>query len=85
VVPEAMNVRVSLGSNEGVKQAVMLGAGMSFLSELSIRRELERGDLKKIRVTGLEITRQFHLASRTGRELSPAATAFAEAMVDIFE
>jgi LysR family transcriptional regulator, low CO2-responsive transcriptional regulator len=81
---DALNVRVILGSNEGVKHAVASGIGISFISELSVRREVERGDLFQLHVAGLEITRQFHLASRAGRELSPAASAFAGAMVEIY-
>lgn len=82
--PEKLKVRISLGSNEGVKQAVTHGAGIAFLSELSVRRELERGELAEIGIPGLEIIRQFYLASRTGRELSPAAAAFGSAMVEFF-
>lgn len=82
--PDALNVRVILGSNEGVKHAVASGIGISFISELSVRNELERGELFAIKIPGLEITRQFYLACRAGRELSPAATAFAGAMVEIY-
>jgi DNA-binding transcriptional LysR family regulator len=79
-----MNVQVNLGSNEGVKHAVASGIGISFISELSVRNELERGELFTLKIPGLEITRQFYLASRAGRELSPAATAFAGAMMEIY-
>jgi DNA-binding transcriptional LysR family regulator len=82
--PEDLNVRVNLGSNEGVKHAVASGIGISFISELSVRNELERGELFTLKIPGLEITRQFYLACRAGRELSPAATAFAGAMVEIY-
>jgi DNA-binding transcriptional LysR family regulator len=82
--PDALNVRVILGSNEGVKHAVASGIGISFISELSVRNELERGELFAFKIPGLEITRQFYLACRAGRELSPAATAFAGAMVEIY-
>ena len=82
--PESLNVRVNLGSNEGVKQAVTQGVGISFLSELSVRRELGRGELAELQIPGLEISRQFYLARRAGREPSPAANAFAGAMVEIY-
>jgi DNA-binding transcriptional LysR family regulator len=79
-----LNVRVILGSNEGVKHAVASGIGISFISELSVRNELERGELFALKIPELEITRQFYLACRTGRELSPAASAFAGAMLEIY-
>ena len=77
-------VRASLGSNEAVKHAVACGLGLSFLSEISVRRELARGDLVEIPVEGLTISRHFYLVQRTARELSPAARAFADLMVEQF-
>jgi LysR family transcriptional regulator, low CO2-responsive transcriptional regulator len=83
--PGGLNVKVTLGSNEGVKHAVKSGIGISFISELSVRNELERGELFALKIPGLEITRQFYLVCRAGRELSPAASAFAGAMVEIYK
>jgi len=37
-----------------------------------------------LQIPGLEISRQFYLARRAGREPSPAANAFAGAMVEIY-
>lgn len=84
VSPARLKVRAWLGSNEAVKHAVRGGLGISFLSEVSVRRELERGELAEVRVRGVEISRQFYLASRAGRELSPAATAFAGVMEESY-
>jgi LysR family transcriptional regulator, low CO2-responsive transcriptional regulator len=82
--PGGLRVRASLGSNEGIKNAVAGGAGISFVSEISVRRELERGELREVRISGLEVSRHFFLASRLGRELSPAAAAFAGVMKEKF-
>ncbi|MBI5441407.1 MAG: LysR family transcriptional regulator [Deltaproteobacteria bacterium] len=76
-----LRIRAHMGSNEAVKAAVMAGLGLSFLSEAAVRREVERGDLSIVPVEGLRISRRFHLVRRTGRELSPAATAFWDLMV----
>jgi DNA-binding transcriptional LysR family regulator len=76
--PLKLKVTAYLGSNEAVKQAVINGLGVSFVSELSVKSEVERKELAIVKVKGLRISRHFHLASRTGRELSPAATAFAK-------
>lgn len=77
ISPERLNVIAYLGSNEAVKHAVLSDLGISFVSELSVRRELERNELAAVKVDGLRITRCFYLATRSGRELSPAAKAFA--------
>ena len=83
--PAELKVKVSLGSNEGIKQAVAGGAGISFVSELSVRRELAQGELREITIPGLKIARQFYLVSRAGRELSPAAAAFSGVMLEKFQ
>lgn len=80
VAPATLAVRASLGSNEAVKHAVASGLGVSFLSEISVRKELGRGELVEIPVDGLKISRTFYLVQRDGRELSPAARAFADLM-----
>lgn len=77
IPPQKLKVTAYLGSNEAVKHAVIGGLGISFVSELSVRKELERQELSIVPVKGLKISRHFYLASRSGRELSPAAKAFA--------
>jgi DNA-binding transcriptional LysR family regulator len=78
-----LNLRVCLGSNEAVKQAVLQGFGMSFLSETAIRREIARKELVALAVPGLEITRCFHIVSRFRRELSPQADAFKSLLLEL--
>jgi DNA-binding transcriptional LysR family regulator len=85
VDPAKLKVRARLGSNESVKQVVAGGLGVSFVSELSVRRELERGELVRIDLDGMAIARTFYFATRTGRELSPAAAAFMEVMAELYQ
>jgi DNA-binding transcriptional LysR family regulator len=84
VVVARLRVAAQLGSNEAVKRAVMAGVGVSFVSRLSVQKELERGDLVQIAVAGIDIRRQFFLAQRRGRELSPAALAFAAVLTEMY-
>ncbi|PLX91789.1 MAG: LysR family transcriptional regulator [Desulfuromonas sp.] len=81
---DQLSIRARLGSNEAVKQAVVCGLGVSFLSELSVRRELQTGDLHAIDVTGLQVERRFYLVSRSNRELSPAAKAFSHLLQELY-
>jgi len=74
---EQLKIQTYLGSNEAVKQAVLSGAGVSFISGMSVKKECELGQICKVSVDGLEILRPIYLATRKGRELSPAAAAFA--------
>ncbi|HZV82841.1 MAG TPA: selenium metabolism-associated LysR family transcriptional regulator [Geobacteraceae bacterium] len=82
--PAAMKTTAVLGSNEAVKQAVMEGLGVSFVSELSVKQELERGALGVVDLQGVEIVRRFYLAARSGRSQSPAAQAFAAVMREMY-
>ncbi len=76
-----MRIQASLGSNEAVKQAVANGIGAAFISETSIRKELERGEIATVGVRGLSISRRFYLIGRLGREVSPPARALADLLL----
>ncbi len=78
---DTLRVVAVLGSSEAVKRALLEGAGYGFISSMSISDELANGTLSRVRIPGLEITRKFYAASRSGRELSPAALAFQSLML----
>jgi DNA-binding transcriptional LysR family regulator len=82
--PARLDMRISLGSNEAIKHAVAGGTGISFVSEHSVRLEIELHELSEVKIPGLDISRSFYLASQTGRELSPAAAAFADVMTEMY-
>ncbi len=84
LAPERLKVSMCLGSNEAVKQAILNGAGISFLSEMSVRKECERGELCLVAVRGLDISRHFYLVTRRGRDLAPAAQAFIDSILERF-
>ena len=77
-----MKVQANLGSNEAVKQAVGHGMGAAFLSEISIKKELARGDMAVVKIRGLIISRCFYLITRRNRDLSPSAQAFVKFMME---
>ncbi len=72
--------RMELGSNETIKQAVMAGLGLSFISEHTIGLERSVGRLVRLNVIGTPVKRQWRLVYRTDKRLMPAATAFVEFM-----
>lgn len=71
-------VSAIFSSSEGIKQAVLAGCGVAFISEMAVRQELQLGELVKIKLPGLSITRSFTMIRRKGRTLSPAAQALAD-------
>jgi len=46
---------------------------------------VERGELAAIDVRGLQVMRSFYIATRSGRELSPAARAFTTVLKETYQ
>lgn len=71
-------VRMELGSNEAVKQAIGAGLGISILSLHALALEGTAGRIAVLDVQGFPIRRQWYLAHPAGKELSVVAQAFRE-------
>ncbi|RUM96877.1 LysR family transcriptional regulator [Pseudaminobacter arsenicus] len=67
---------VEMGSNETIKQAVMAGLGIAFISAHTIASEVEAGRLVILDVTGMPIRRQWFAVTRSDHALSPAMATF---------
>ncbi|MEZ5729966.1 MAG: LysR family transcriptional regulator [Burkholderiaceae bacterium] len=65
-------------SNETIKQAVMAGMGIGFLSIHTVRAELAAGRIAMLDVAGLPLRRQWFVVGEAGRRLGPAAAEFRE-------
>jgi len=67
---------MEMTSNETIKQAVMAGLGVTFLSLHTARNELAQGRIVLLSVAGLPLRRQWYLVSGSKRTLAPAVKAF---------
>ncbi len=67
---EDLNIIYELNSMEAIKTSVLSGKGISFIPELSIKRELKDGNLKEIKIEGLNIINEFFIAYRKDHNLS---------------
>jgi DNA-binding transcriptional LysR family regulator len=67
--------KMSLTSNEAVKQAVLAGIGFSIMPLIGIRNEIRNNELKIIKVDGLPITTSWRLIWLKGKRHSPMAKA----------
>jgi len=63
-------------SNETIKQAVMAGIGLGFVSIHTVRPELAAGRLAVLDVFGLPLRRQWYVVHSRQRRLTPAAEEF---------
>jgi len=70
------NVGMEMASNETIKQAVMAGMGVSFISRNTIELELQTQRLVVLEVRGTPIIRHWHVAHLAKKRLSPTASAF---------
>ena len=71
-----MNVVMVMPSNESIKQAVMAGMGLSFLSLRTVRHELASGHLALLDIQGIPLMGNWYITHLSQKKLSPAATSF---------
>ncbi|MBE0509616.1 MAG: LysR family transcriptional regulator [Chromatiales bacterium] len=69
---------MELGSGEAIKQAVMSGMGIAFLSNFSLRMEMENKRVVILDVEHMPIPRTWYVVHRKGKHLTSAALKFIE-------
>lgn len=69
------SITMEMGSNETIKQAVMAGMGLSFLSLHTLWLEVGAGLLKLLDVEGTPVMRMWQVVHLQSKVLSPAAEA----------
>jgi DNA-binding transcriptional LysR family regulator len=74
---------ITLGSTQAVKEAVEAGLGISFLSKWALRKELQLGSLKVVRVKDVDITRGFYLIRHKDRFESRACSEFHRYIMEV--
>ena len=67
---------MEMSSNETIKQAVMAGMGLSFLSLHTIGLEVRSGLMHVLDVEGTPVMRMWNIVRLQSKVLSPAAEAF---------
>ncbi|ACB36011.1 transcriptional regulator, LysR family [Leptothrix cholodnii SP-6] len=77
-----LRIAMEMPSNETIKQAVMAGMGLSFLSLHTIGLELRCGLLELVHVENAPIVRTWNIVHMQSRLLSPAAEALRYFMLE---
>jgi len=67
---------IDFGNTEASKKAVEAGLGISFMSSMAVKQEIEMGDLTAISVRGLSLKRKFYAIYQRDKYISNAARAF---------
>ncbi|MDB5946929.1 MAG: transcriptional regulator, LysR family [Ramlibacter sp.] len=71
-----LNIAMNIRSTETIKQAVMAGMGVSFLSAHTISRELKSRSLAVLDVQGFPMMAHWYVVHRRNKRLPPVAAAF---------
>jgi DNA-binding transcriptional LysR family regulator len=77
-----LNIAMEIKSTETVKQAVMAGMGLTFLSTHTISRELDSGSLAVLDVEGFPLVLNWYVVYRKSKRLPPVALAFKRFLLD---
>lgn len=69
-------IGMEMGSNESIKQAVVAGLGISFISQHTLGLELKTGRIVVLKVEGTPVIRRWHVVRHRNKRLTPALGAF---------
>jgi DNA-binding transcriptional LysR family regulator len=72
------SVAMELDHTEAIKQGVMAGLGVAFVSVYAVRGEIATGRLHALRLRGVPIQRHFHVIHHEARGVTASARAFME-------
>jgi LysR family transcriptional regulator, low CO2-responsive transcriptional regulator len=79
---DRLNVAMQIKSTETIKQAVIAGMGLAFLSRHTIAQELRTGSLKVLDVRGFPLMLNWYVVHRRHKRLPPVAQAFKDFLVN---
>ena len=71
-------VAMELDHTEAIKQGVMTGLGIAFVSTYAVRGEIATGRLCALRLRGIRLRRHFHVIHHEARRVTASARAFME-------
>lgn len=71
-----LNIAMQIKSTETIKQAVIAGMGIGFLSAHTVSRELRSGSLAALDVQGFPLMLNWYVVQRRQKRLPPVAQAF---------
>jgi DNA-binding transcriptional LysR family regulator len=76
-----LNVAAEVSSNEALREMVLRGAGVAFLSKFAVAADVDSQRLAAVPVTGLNLTREFYAVYDRRRALALPARLFLELLL----
>jgi DNA-binding transcriptional LysR family regulator len=77
-----VQVAMEIRSNETIKQAVLAGMGVSFMSEHAVALDVDVGNLAVLNVAGFPARRHWFVVHRLSKRLPAVAVAFKQFLLD---
>ena len=77
-----IQIVMEMPSNETIKQAVMAGMGLSFLSMRTVRHELASGHIALVDIEDMPPAGHWYVTHLKQKKLSPAARSFKEFLIE---
>jgi DNA-binding transcriptional LysR family regulator len=81
VMTPELNVVAEMGSTEAICQGIKHGIGLSILSLLAVREDIERGGMAAVKIAGIDIRRGVFIVQDRQRSTSPLANTFKEYLI----
>lgn len=75
------NVRLEMGSNEAIKEAVAGGLGVAVISSHALYGQVVEHGVSVLKVKGFPINSSWHVVHLKGKQLSPIAAAFQKHLI----
>jgi DNA-binding transcriptional LysR family regulator len=69
-------VAMRFGSSQAVKEAVRAGGGVGILYHDAVKREIDQGEFKAVKIAGLDLERQSYIVYLKEKPLSAVAREF---------
>ncbi|GGI21329.1 LysR family transcriptional regulator [Oxalicibacterium faecigallinarum] len=79
---DELNIAMEIRSTETIKQAVIAGMGLAFLSAHTISLELQAGSLAVLDVEGFPVMLNWYVVHRKNKRLPPVAKAFKKFLLE---
>jgi DNA-binding transcriptional LysR family regulator len=76
-----LTAHMEFDDSEAIKQGVISGLGVAYLSLQALRLELAAGELAVLDVGGFPLRRRWYVVQRRGKHLSNAARAFHDFLI----
>jgi DNA-binding transcriptional LysR family regulator len=73
IIPSELNIVMECSSPEGIKEGVIRGLGLAFISKLAIEDDVKSGKLRILDIKGLDIRRDFFLVTSNVKSLHEPA------------